>query len=462
MASHFTPYFSVPFNEGRLPPTYRAALYKSKKRKRGDDASLSSSDPDSQSSSPPGSPKTPSNGAVASGFTPVNQPQNRFKAERASAAVGDVGSHAALQYRVAGQRLDKPAPSYPFPHRAHASPLVHGGDQSQQVTEDLATLNPPLLAAGTSISSGPRDRLYLRQHHLSVITTVLHRCLLAGDYVRAGRAWGLILRSEAGGRPVNLGGQGRWGIGAEILMRRDGQVRQESLAQQEQRQQQQQQQQEGSDSSVSDVAPSEEKRQSEPSFTEEGFAQAKDYYERLILQYPYSKRRPDSVNALDFYPAMFGLWIYVTQERLRATERRTRHADARSSPPSSTRSESADAEQHSANDQDELARVQSITLQEATAISTRLDDLLSSPPFSDSAPLWHLRGMVALWVGSLRSPAGNENSDARSKSALTRGNTEEHAKARDAFRRAKQGGGPVWEGIPKDFLDDSDNDDGGV
>ena len=33
----------------------------------------------------------------------------------------------------------------------------------------------------------------------------------------------------------------------------------------------------------------------------------------LVLRYPFHRSRPESVNAIDFYLAMFSLWIYVAQ-----------------------------------------------------------------------------------------------------------------------------------------------------
>ncbi|KMU75165.1 hypothetical protein CISG_04113 [Coccidioides immitis RMSCC 3703] len=48
-----------------------------------------------------------------------------------------------------------------------------------------------------------------------------------------------------------------------------------------------------------------------------------------------------------------------------------------------------------------VARARSKELEEAQQIASQLDDLLVSPPFSDSYELLRLRGMVSLWIGDL-------------------------------------------------------------
>lgn len=128
------------------------------------------------------------------------------------------------------------------------------------------------------------------------MTATLHKCLLAGDYRRAGRAWGLLLRSEVNGHSLEIRNQGRWGIGAEILNHRDSSLLEHSPR--------------GNEVAVHiDDGVAGIKHM----FSREKFQRAQDYYERLILQYPYRKTFAESTNSLDFYPAMFSLWIFSEQ-----------------------------------------------------------------------------------------------------------------------------------------------------
>ena len=199
------------------------------------------------------------------------------------------------QYAVAGQSLENGLQGYPFPHADSANrdgPSRFEYGLRQELNRDLA-LDPG------------RDSLpfvgSLHQQHLAVMTTILHRSLLEQDFVRAGRALAMILRDEVAGRAVDIRAEGRWGFGAEILIRQD--------AQREHR----------SRELFSSSSVEQDRVLEQPLlwFTRKGFEDAKRYYERLIVQYPFYKQNPGAVNALDFYPAMFGLWICVVHQEAR-------------------------------------------------------------------------------------------------------------------------------------------------
>ncbi|KAF1913332.1 hypothetical protein BDU57DRAFT_409696, partial [Ampelomyces quisqualis] len=267
------------------------------------------------------------------------------------------------QLRVAGLLSgDTPEPPpAPFPHapaRVAKEPCGPG-----KLQEEIA--HPPSRLYAVSALSA-RDSLSrhgeatsLRKTHLNVLSTLMHRCLLEGDYERAGRAWGMLLRTHvAGGHPVDPRNHGRWGIGAEILLRR-----------------------EHNDQSVSPEL-----------FSQQGFALAREYFDRLIVQHPNRKPTPNAVDERTFYPAMFSLWILETCEKKDSIMHHDRDA-----PGMRAREDAIQIE--------ELAR--------ATEIAERLDQLISSPPFDKQASLLHLRGHVSLWVSALLldKATDDENSD---------------------------------------------------
>ncbi|KAL4986331.1 extracellular mutant protein 11-domain-containing protein [Aspergillus falconensis] len=287
----------------------------------------------------------------------------------------------AHQYRVAGLPLNEELPDTKhFPH-APIQERNRKVNNRGSILKELAELEPPIYAPQSAAHQGN-----LRLHHLAVLTSVLHRCLLEGDYIRAGRAWGLIVREHFSGNSVDVRTDDRWGIGAEILLRKDRQV--------------------------SDELPEGERTDSgrygdlpRLLFTRKGFEDAKQYYETLIIQHPYQKTAPNAISALHFYPAMFGLWIYVTQEESAYARRALEERD-----PASLREPWDDEGAGSENDcqddwweryQNLAAGIRAKELAEAERIAARMDGILISPPYSDSPELLELRGMVSQWIADL-------------------------------------------------------------
>lgn len=292
------------------------------------------------------------------------------------------------QLRVAGLLPEEEyrVPPSPFPHAPASPPKPYPGAASIQ--KELA--GPPSRLFTLTNPASKRDHVSshaetsnLRRKHLNVLSTVLHTCLLQADYHRAGRAWGMILRSQAThGHPVDLRNHGRWAIGAEILLRRKphhvpSSDQSDAVAHTH------------LDSDIdSDV----------DIFSEAGFELAREYYERLIVQYPTRKQTPNAVDQRSFYPAMFSLWVQEVTEKSKRT-RRKNEEKARSR----SRSMSIDSG-HGIPTDDARAREEAIQAEElaqATEIANRLDDLVKSPPFDKQASLLQLRGAIALWISDL-------------------------------------------------------------
>jgi hypothetical protein len=280
------------------------------------------------------------------------------------------------QHRLAGLDPDEPIPRPPFPHTPISQRKT---SRRKYITpeEELQYLNPPLYLPD-SFARGAS----LRMQHFAVVSTILHRCLFEGDYVRASRAWGMMLRDEFGGLAVDIRTDGRWGIGAEILLHRNAQVaRARTMATTELRE-------DTRDRSEGSFI---------PWFTRQGFEDAERYYRRIILQYPYDMKQAKSICALDFYPAMYALWIYIVQAEAKI---------AREQIDLETASE-GHASQETEAEQIALKR----ELKGAADIAADLDRLMTSPPYSDYGELLRLRGMVALWIGDLQYPRKSPNKE---------------------------------------------------
>ncbi|KAI9888078.1 MAG: hypothetical protein M1823_000013 [Watsoniomyces obsoletus] len=319
----------------------------------------------------------------------------------------------------------------------------------------------------------------LRRHHISVLTTLLHRCLLDGDYDRAGRAWGLLLRSTINGKPPDLKSEGRWGIGAEILLRQD--------QNKSHREGSETTSSETSSSSSSSSSSSDEENENEKSkkrsreaVTMKDFDRAKDYYEQLILEWPHNPHSAKRTNALHLYPAMFGLWIYAAQQQ--------HFKDAEGEEDSETSDDEDTSTESGVSSQEHSGRRRE--LREAEAIASRMDELMLSPPYSDSIDLWHLRGMVALWMADLYLPPrtdvknggwdvdvdvdGDGDGERTPQKVMQDEDVDDHKIQQDqirrkeqldrasmVFKKVRQLGGTVSDGVPTELLQEGEGDQRG-
>ncbi|KAF2836002.1 hypothetical protein M501DRAFT_997218 [Patellaria atrata CBS 101060] len=373
-------------------------------------------------------------------FTDGHSISGRSSAQSTISAFTTLSADVAKQYRTAGHDPDEnDVPATPFPHKALPDNDEISGPRD--VTNALANLNPPFFVVQDPSYS--THNVGQKQRHLEQMTSIMHHCLLIGDYQRAGKAWGMILRTQVLGRGIDVRVQDRWGIGAEILLHTTKSADEQG-------------------SGTSSL------------FSEEGFRAARDYYERLILQYPIRHTHPNSTNSRAFYPAMFGLWIYEICEYGKRVRKYTNSQNRVSSPEHDIGSHDA---LESGSDtfladsvyRRKLERHRSEELKRAQEVSARMDELMTSPPHDRNPDLLQLRGMVALWIGDLYLtdgiPTGSKSSAAESESELfsdissTGGNSLKDAqkmkesevnRAVEFFRRVQENGGRLWSGI--DFV----------
>jgi hypothetical protein len=294
-------------------------------------------------------------------------------------------------YHVAGLSREHPLPRYPFPH----APVKLSDAPQKSRHEELAALNPPLYVPKPENEDHATS---LKRNHLGNVIAILHRCMLNGDWERASRAWGLLARTEINGLGIDVRHHGRWGIGAEILIRREQAKISEGPATSARR---------NSDIDTS-LVQDDESNTSTPKFADEGFKLAREYYERLVLQYPHTPHTQHTVNAKVFYPALFNIWVYEVQARYKHL--RAESSKARRSSSYSIASDNDDSEINGSQ-QALLSRdLQAREIADATAIADRLDQLLLSPPYDISEPLLKIRGMIGLWLSDMYKSLANASS----------------------------------------------------
>lgn len=360
-------------------------------------------------------------------------------------------------YHVAGLSREYPLPRYPFPH----APVTSADVPRRSSQEELAAVNPPLYVPKVEVDDQSTS---LKRRHLDNITVILHRCMLKGDWERASRAWGLLARTEIAGLGIDVRQHGRWGIGAEILMRRE----KETVPQQSPQARR---------SSVDDASSLHDEASDLPSsrpahrFADEGFKLAREYYERLVLQYPHTPHTQHTVNAKVFYPALFNIWVYEVQARyqhLRDQASRTRRSSSHSIA-------SDNADEHASPANQDLA---SREIADATPIAERLDELLLSPPYDISDPLLRLRGMMGLWLSDLyrslanahrkkshassSSPVGGYRNDYADRVATAQNRQKasaERRRAKELLAKVEANGGDDSAGVALRLADAGDMSD---
>ncbi|KAI5283322.1 hypothetical protein KEM54_002214 [Ascosphaera aggregata] len=311
------------------------------------------------------------------------------------------------QYLVSGLDLDSELPGDHFPHRAPVAAGPQSYKSAVKIQRELSNLAEPVF------DPFPAGRRTLRLQHLAVVTAILHRCLIAGDYIRAGRAWGLILRDSFAGTPVQVKYTARWGVGAEILLWSDFDCESISIDSSKEKY--------DNGNHRVDRPVRQQRSVYRQWYTRNGFRKAKDYYDRLILQYPYTKSHPHALSPLDFYPAMLGLWISIAQEESRAARESVvgggegdeedddggENNDGNTYTGDNMMETAFDSGEvlppshYSSRQRSRVISARANELVEAERIAAELDRILQSPPYSDSPRLLELRGMVSQWIGDL-------------------------------------------------------------
>lgn len=238
----------------------------------------------------------------------------------------------------------------------------------------------------------------IKKQHLAAVNGVLHRSILEGDYTRASRALELLTKVEYHGRRCDLRRNGWWGIKGELLLQNstDDSVNGQPTTSR----------------SVSFSKESASQDASQPRFSEQGLRNAKDYYERLIVQYPYRRQRPKDVSAIEFYPAMINIWILLLQSRLRRCLEKNPNLKSRRNSANATGSGAfltnndynVDRRTHSSNPstviQDGQRELNS-TIQEVEELLERLQGLLLRDPFDRDGDMLGTHAMVSLWLADL-------------------------------------------------------------
>ena len=371
---HFSPAFKSSLSAAGVPSSPRES---STKRKRGLE-SLENDDGD-------GGGEVFEADSAANGTSLTSESSDAFitalAAPNVETSLGYNAHHSQISGHTDYERSHVSGGPKPFPHHITETALLK---IKGRISDELATLNPPLYVAARRVPTATAEKSFgstgLRQHHLKTVTAVMHRCLLKRDYIRAGRAWAMLLRAEQHGQSIDLRTHDRWGLGAEILIRRESQMAQKAQ-----------------DHRFGETS----KSALNLKVKSESMEKAREYYERVVLQYPYRKAFPNTTEALNFTIALFSLWIYTVNEwsstafiTASCSNEDIDETDAGAN----DNSQSSSASNNEPGRYQTREQVEREALKGAYEIAGRLNGLLVSPPYSDNAKLWNLCGEISLWI----------------------------------------------------------------
>ncbi|KAG6365966.1 hypothetical protein INS49_000142 [Diaporthe citri] len=369
------------------------------------------------------------------------------------------------QLRTAGLTADDLLPSDyipDFPHRpirpSHQQQQADDGSEDDKDGTDDGAGSDESRADSAKKAQQRRQSRDAQEKQLGFLTNTILRALEEGDIPRAKRAFSLVRRSEVRGKPVDLRKNALWSLGAEILMR-DGEVRSRSVMPGEP----------GPEASAGE--------REDPGVEDEGAAtrrkrrwgsaanmpRLRAYLESLVRQYPYNRLHPDSISDLDFHPVLFGCEFYdAWAEQRLALERLADESDSWSDGdldvvPEMDMPDYYNDDGGGAREEDSRYRQgQSLSgrerrLRQAKAelglralaamrdVAARMDSLMENAPYSRSAELLRLRGMVALYIGDLSVPPGPRTADEDEEGSRVKGLEQERARA-FFVRMVKSGG----------------------
>jgi hypothetical protein len=281
-------------------------------------------------------------------------------------------------------------------------------------------------AAEKRLAGIQRDRRE-RERNIGVLVGILRRCVAEGDMIRAKRAFGLLVRAKIDGRPVDLRSEGYWGLGAEILMR-EGEKTTDGGG-------------EGGDGG--------ERRKRWGSV--QNMALVRRFFEDLIQLHPYNRLHPESISALDFYPALFSCEMYNVHVEL---EMALHRVEEQNEEDSEMQDDDITRERRVKALKDELRNG---ALEVMRGVAARMDELMLVLPYSKSLEFLRLRAMVALFMGDLEVPVPPRD-ESEEDEGMRKRHTERH-RAVVLFKKVLAWGGEVEPWIRR-LVTESDKEDG--
>lgn len=289
------------------------------------------------------------------------------------------------QLSVAGVAIEDDDPTRHishFPHRPLPRAAEHDEVEESEWTDADAANDEPKKKTKRKV----REPL---TGHCAVLLRVIYENLDRGDIEGASRLYGHLIQMRDRAMPISVRQNNLWAIGAEILMR------------------------EGERPAEPRSAVSEQSKEQELGQRRWGRAanmpKVRAYYDSLIREFPFDYRKPDATNAVDFWLALINCEFYNTYtEQVLALER-IDDPDASDQPDDSPDEDGSENVAGMSNRRSDAANKRKEDLRRRTlaameGLASKMDELMTEPPYSKHDEFKRLRAMISLYNADLFVP----------------------------------------------------------
>ncbi|KAG5983850.1 hypothetical protein E4U55_007000 [Claviceps digitariae] len=307
------------------------------------------------------------------------------------------------QLSLAGITDDDEDPSQDikyFPHRGiQHEDFQFTSSEGENDLDELKGLRPKPITSR-------QQRAMHRGNHLDILLRSAHQLLDEGKVSKSAKLFGIILQLRVDGRPIDVRQHNLWALGAEIIMRTGEEENLRRLG-----------------------------FQSEPFERPEDYthirvptrwgsntniSRLRAYMEELIQKYPYDRRFPNTVSAVDFQFALFACEIFNCYAEF------TADISSLGEDQEACRSEAIPREETSGNsvgmddERDEITtpqrdfsqkikHVREQACSRIKAISSKIDAMMENPPYSGNKYFIHLQATASLMIADLLAPTANDD-----------------------------------------------------
>ncbi|KAG6000984.1 hypothetical protein E4U21_004851 [Claviceps maximensis] len=309
------------------------------------------------------------------------------------------------QLSLAGITDDDEDPSQDikyFPHRGiqHEELQFTSSDEGNDLDESKG-LRP------SSISSKKAKATH-RGNHLDILLRSTHQLLDEGKVSKSAKLFGIILQLRFDGRPVDIRQHNLWALGAEIVMRT------------------------GEEENLARLGLQSKPFEHSGSYThiriptrwgsKTNISRLRAYMDELIQKYPYDRRFPNTVSAMDFQLALLACEVYNCYAEFTAEISCLGEGQESCRPEAISRGQTSGNSLGIDYERDKLTAPEALLAQKVKRvteeacsrikdIASKIDAMMDSPPYSGNKYFIHLQGTVSLMMADLLASSAHNDDD---------------------------------------------------